>query len=157
MNYAVQPKILQPDTLPDVLQSLRGSGKKMVFTNGCFDLLHPGHLHVLEFAAAQGDVLIVALNDDQSVRRLKGPSRPVFPLEVRMHMMAALGCVDYVISFVEDTPETLIHTLSPHVLVKGGDYQPDEIVGGDWVIQQGGEVRICPDLPGFRTSLLLGS
>lgn len=148
-------KILSAETGSSVILRCRQQQQTLVVTNGCFDLLHPGHLHLLEFAAAQADVLLVAVNDDESVRRLKGPSRPVFPLHVRLRMLAALSCVDYVMAFAEDTPEQLIQQLTPQVLVKGGDYQPDQIVGGDWVRKHGGQVLICPELPGFRTTQLL--
>lgn len=148
-------KILSAETGSSVILRCRQQQQTLVVTNGCFDLLHPGHLHLLEFAAAQADVLLVAVNDDESVRRLKGASRPVFPLHVRLRMLAALSCVDYVMAFAEDTPEQLIQQLTPQVLVKGGDYQPDQIVGGEWVRKHGGQVLICPELPGFRTTQLL--
>ncbi len=155
MKQDTQQKILSAETVSAAMLRCRQQHQKLVVTNGCFDLLHPGHLHLLEFAAAQGDVLLVAVNDDDSVRRLKGPSRPVFPIAIRLRMLAALSCVDYVMAFTEDTPEQLIQHLNPQLLVKGGDYQQDQIAGADWVRQQGGQVLICPELPGFRTSQLL--
>jgi len=133
----------------------KAAGKKIVFTNGCFDLLHPGHIDYLQRAAALGDVLIIGLNDDASICRLKGASRPINPLQDRIIMLAALGCVDLVIPFTEDTPLNLITALMPDILVKGGDYQPDTIVGATEVRQAGGEVAVIPFVEGFSTTKLL--
>ncbi len=133
----------------------REQGQVLVFTNGCFDLLHPGHLHVLTQAKAMGDLLIVGLNTDDSVRRLKGPGRPIFSLPDRMQMLQALRVVDYVVPFAEDTPYDLIAYLRPQILVKGGDYTPDQVVGADLVRQWGGEVRIVPYLAGYSTTAIL--
>ena len=127
---------------------LRQQGKRVVFTNGCFDLLHPGHLHVLEQARAKGDVLFVGVNTDASVARLKGPLRPIQPLEVRQAVLAAVRFVDHVVAFDEDTPYQLIKVIKPQVLVKGGDYAPDEVVGADLVQ----EVVIVPLLKGYSTT-----
>jgi D-beta-D-heptose 7-phosphate kinase/D-beta-D-heptose 1-phosphate adenosyltransferase len=121
-----------------------------VFTNGCYDLLHAGHLATLTCAKAQGDKVIVALNSDESVRRLKGDGRPLVPLADRLRMVAALSVVDYVVSFDEDTPRELIAHLRPHVLVKGGDYRAEDVVGADLVDR----VIIAPTLPGRSTSRL---
>jgi D-beta-D-heptose 7-phosphate kinase/D-beta-D-heptose 1-phosphate adenosyltransferase len=112
---------------------------KVVFTNGVFDLLHPGHIHLLQFARGQGDLLVVGINDDASVRRLKGEKRPIFPLAERLEVLAALECVDYVIPFAEDTPLQLIRALRKiNVLVKGGDYAPEQVVGREEVENNGG-------------------
>lgn len=120
----------------------RRPGEKVVFTNGVFDLLHPGHIQLLQFARAQGDILVVGVNDDASVRRLKGEKRPIFPLAERMEILAALECVDYVVPFSEDTPLQLIRALGRiDVLVKGGDYAPGEVVGREEVESAGG--RLC--------------
>ena len=128
-------------------------------TNGCFDILHPGHIDYLETASELGDRLVVAVNDDDSVRRLKGsPSglnRPVNPLSHRLRMLSALECVDWVVAFAEDTPEDLIGRVLPNVLVKGGDYRPEEIAGGRHVLAAGGEVRTLPMVPGFSTTKLI--
>lgn len=124
-------------------------------TNGCFDLLHPGHVDYLEKAKAQGDYLIVAVNDDASVQRFKGPKRPVNSLEVRMRLLQALQSVDWVLPFSDDTPERLICKLCPDFLVKGGDYREDEIAGADCVKKAGGEVLILDYLPGYSSSLLI--
>jgi D-beta-D-heptose 7-phosphate kinase / D-beta-D-heptose 1-phosphate adenosyltransferase len=120
----------------------------VVFTNGCFDLLHEGHRHLLSEAAKLGDLLIVAVNSDASVKRLKGDSRPVEPLTIRLKNLAALETVDYVIAFSEDTPLQLIEQLQPAVLVKGGDYKKEEIIGNHLVK----EVVIIPLLDGFSTT-----
>lgn len=115
---------------------------KVVFTNGVFDLLHPGHIELLQFARGQGDLLVVGINDDASVRRLKGEKRPIFPLAERMEVLAALECVDYIVPFIEDTPLQLIRALRRiDVLVKGGDYSPKQVVGRSEVEGNGG--RLC--------------
>ena len=134
---------------------LRASGRTVVFTNGCFDLLHKGHIHVLNRAASFGDVLVVGLNTDDGVRRLKGPSRPVQDLEERALILTSLRVVDIVVPFGEDTPFELIGRLIPHVLVKGGDYSVDSVVGSETVISNGGRVEIVSLLPGYSTSSLI--
>ncbi len=139
----------------EIGQRLRESGRRLVMTNGCFDLLHAGHTACLAAARALGDRLMVAVNEDDSVRRLKGPGRPVVPLEQRMEVLAALGCVDWVVPFSEDTPERLIGQVAPAVLVKGGDYHPDEVAGGKAVERSGGKVVILPYREGLSTSGLL--
>ena len=143
------------DELALRLTSARAKGERIVMTNGCFDILHPGHIDYLEKARALGDRLIVAVNDDDSVRRLKGEERPVNSLPSRLRMLAALACVDWVVSFSEDTPERLIGKLLPDILVKGGDYREDEVVGGDAVKAAGGQVRILDFLPGHSTTSLI--
>lgn len=129
---------------------------KVVFTNGVFDLLHPGHVEFLEAARALGDALLVAVNTDASVRRLgKGSDRPLVPLEARARMLAALGAVDRVVPFDEDTPLELVRALRPDVLVKGGDYRREHVVGAELVASYGGQVEIVPLVPGFSTTHLL--
>ncbi|HEY8521833.1 MAG TPA: bifunctional D-glycero-beta-D-manno-heptose-7-phosphate kinase/D-glycero-beta-D-manno-heptose 1-phosphate adenylyltransferase HldE [Gammaproteobacteria bacterium] len=130
-------------------------GERIVMTNGCFDLLHAGHVSYLEEAKSFGDRLIVAVNDDASVSRLKGASRPITPLEDRMAVLAGLAAVDWVVPFAEDTPAALIARLVPHVLVKGGDYRVEQIAGADTVLANGGEVRVVTFKPGRSTSALL--
>ena len=130
-------------------QALRGP---LVFTNGVFDLLHPGHVDVLTGARAQGAHLVVGLNSDESVRRLKGPSRPVRTEAERAYVLAALECVDAVVVFGEDTPRALVQHLAPDVIVKGGDYTPDTVVGASDVVARGGRVVIIPLTPGQSTS-----
>jgi len=133
----------------------RDEGEIVVFTNGCFDLLHRGHLHLLEEAAAQGDSLIVGLNSDASVRRLKGPGRPVLPEEDRAALLDALRPVDDVVLFEEDTPRTLIETVRPDVLVKGADYEPEDIVGRQIVRGDGGRVHRVELRQGKSTSRII--
>ena len=158
MNDAAlaHPKILHGGALLARVAELRASGKRLVFANGCYDMLHPGHVDLLNRARALGDALLLALNDDASVRRLgKGPDRPVNPLEVRMYMAAQLGCVDLVTSFSEDTPLESIGLVRPQVLVKGGDWPLETIVGRDIVEADGGKVHSLPLLPGYSTTGLL--
>ncbi|HEX8213691.1 MAG TPA: D-glycero-beta-D-manno-heptose 1-phosphate adenylyltransferase [Longimicrobium sp.] len=129
--------------------------ERVVFTNGCFDVLHRGHVEYLESARGLGDLLVVGLNTDDSVRRLKGPSRPVNPEDDRAYVLAGLAAVDYVTFFAEDTPRDLIVALLPDVLVKGGDYRKEDIVGGAEVEAAGGEVVVAPLVPGRSTTAIL--
>jgi len=146
--------ITESDLFTEV-ERLKSLGQRIVMTNGCFDILHPGHVSYLQQAAAEGDVLVVAVNDNDSVRRLKGPSRPINPTEDRMAVLAALGCVDYVVPFSEDTPARLIEAVGPHVLVKGGDYQVAQIAGHESVLASGGRVITLDFLAGHSTSGML--
>lgn len=129
--------------------------QKIVFTNGCFDVLHFGHVHYLLQAKELGDVFVVGLNSDDSVRRLKGPSRPINGEKERAFVLAALACVDYVVVFEEDTPKELIETVRPDVLVKGGDYALDQIVGADFVTRNGGFVTTLPFVEGFSSTRII--
>lgn len=129
--------------------------RRIVFTNGCFDLLHPGHIRLLEQARALGDVLVVAINSDPSMRRLKGPGRPVIPQQERAEILAALATVDAAVIFDEPTPQELIARVLPDVLVKGGDWGPDEIVGRAEVESAGGRVISIPLEPGYSTTAIL--
>ena len=145
--------------LPQLQQRVarwRFLGRSVVFTNGCFDILHNGHLELLSCAAAQGDVLVVGVNSDSSVSRLKGPERPVNKESFRVGLLAALAMVDAVCVFGEDTPARLVSAIVPDVLVKGGDYAPDEIVGADTVRAAGGEVLVVPLLEGHSTTNTIG-
>lgn len=147
-------------TLSELLKKLvywRFQDKKVVFTNGCFDILHLGHIHYLMQTANLGDVLIIGLNSDTSVKRLKGPRRPVQSQMARAQILASLQYVQAVILFEEDTPQLLIDAVLPDVLVKGGDYQKHEIVGAETVEQNGGEVVIIPYLEGHSTTQILES
>lgn len=148
----IQAKLLSLEELVRKTHLWRFKGKRIVFTNGCFDLLHRGHLHTLTTARDFGDILVVGLNTDQSVKRLKGPSRPLQDETTRAEVLASLFFVDAVVLFDEDTPLNLIQALSPGVLVKGGDYNPETIVGYDWVTQHGGRVEIVPLLDGHSTT-----
>lgn len=130
-------------------------GRTVVFTNGCFDLLHAGHADLLARAKALGDLLVVGLNDDASVARLKGPSRPVTPETQRAYVLASLACVDYVSLFAEDTPLELILAVKPDVLVKGGDWPVASIVGGEAVVARGGKVVSLPLVPGLSTTAVI--
>ena len=137
------------------LEAVRRNGWRIVFTNGCFDLLHPGHIRCLEQARALGDVLVVLINSDSGVRQLKGEGRPILPQNERAEILAALAAVDYVVIFDEPTPRKLIARLLPDVLVKGGDWGPDEIVGREEVEAAGGRVVSIPMEPDFSTTDIL--
>ncbi|WP_020146000.1 bifunctional D-glycero-beta-D-manno-heptose-7-phosphate kinase/D-glycero-beta-D-manno-heptose 1-phosphate adenylyltransferase HldE [Thioalkalivibrio sp. ALJ15] len=141
--------------LAEVLRRARSAGERVVMTNGCFDILHAGHVAYLAQARALGDRLLVAVNDDASVRRLKGEGRPVNPLDQRMAVLAALGAVDWVVPFSEDTPADLIAEALPDVLVKGGDYRPEAIAGHDAVVANGGEVRVLDFMDACSTSAVV--
>ena len=148
-------KVYGPGEIAAVAERWRRAGKRVVFTNGCFDLLHAGHIQYLQASRARGDALIVGINADASVRRLKGPSRPVIGEEDRAHLMAALACVDAVVIFDEDTPLELIRAVRPDVLTKGADYTVDTVVGHDLVAGWGGEVALIPLQEGRSTSGLI--
>ena len=145
-------KIIQITQLGSFPEHLKNSDQVLVFTNGCFDILHPGHVHYLSEARKLGDILIVGLNSDASVRRLKGTNRPINNFEYRSKMLAALESVSYVIGFSEDTPIDLIKNIGPDILVKGGDYNLDQIAGKDYVEKRGGKVLTIALLKGHSTS-----
>jgi D-beta-D-heptose 7-phosphate kinase/D-beta-D-heptose 1-phosphate adenosyltransferase len=147
--------ILNEEQLLIEIQHAKIAGEKVVFTNGCFDILHAGHVHYLNEAKKLGDRLIIAVNDDDSVKRLKGDSRPINSLEKRMIVLAGLNAVDWVVPFSEDTPERLICHLLPDVLVKGGDYKPEEIAGFNCVIKNGGEVKVLDFVEGCSTTAMI--
>ncbi|MCX8112220.1 MAG: D-glycero-beta-D-manno-heptose 1-phosphate adenylyltransferase [Bacteroidia bacterium] len=153
--YETRQKIIQGPDIDRWVAYWRFLEQRIVFTNGCFDILHLGHVTYLEEAAKLGDVLIVGLNSDESVRRLKGPSRPLQPQDARARLLAALEFVEAVIIFEEDTPQQLIERIAPDVLVKGGDYTIDSVVGADFVRQRGGEVVILPLVVGYSTTELI--
>ncbi len=148
-------KVKDRAELPSLLRSLRSGGRRVVFTNGCFDLLHPGHVRYLEAARALGDILVVAVNSDQSVRRLKGDGRPVLKEGDRCEMVAALHCVDLVTVFGEDTPYEIVQELEPDVLVKGGDWPLDQIVGRGTVESRGGRVVAIAFEQGYSTTRII--
>jgi len=148
-------EILSPGQAADRRRSLAEAGRTLVFTNGCFDLLHPGHLRYLAEARSLGDFLLVGLNSDRSVRALKGPDRPILDEAVRAEMLAGLAAVDAVTVFDQETPLELITLLEPDVLVKGGDWPPDQIVGAGVVQGRGGLVRSLTLAEGFSTTALL--
>ena len=148
-------KIKTLEEAEEECELLKASGKRIVFTNGCFDLLHPGHARYLYSASQLGDHLVVAVNSDSSVKAIKGPKRPIMRQEARAEIVAALGCVDTVLIFDEDNPFNVIQRLLPHILAKGGDWSEDEIIGGDVVKAAGGEVRRIPFITGFSTTEII--
>lgn len=150
----IKNKIFQFSTLSSQLSAFSSQGLKVVFTNGCFDILHRGHVEYLAKAADMGDVLVVGLNTDASVKRLKGKGRPVNNEEARALVLASLSFVDAVVLFDEDTPYELIKAIHPDVLVKGADYKPEEIVGYDIVTSYGGTVTTVPLVEGYSTTKL---
>ena len=155
MGEALTPPFVSLAEALEITAAWRNSGLRIVFTNGCFDLLHPGHIDYLQRASALGDVLIIGLNDDASVRKLKGPLRPINPMPDRACMLAALACVDLVVPFAQETPIELISAILPDILVKGGDYHPEEIVGAKEVRASGGEVVVMPFIGGYSSSSLI--
>ena len=148
-------KILDRTQAQAFVERERSRGRRIVLTNGCFDLLHAGHVHLLDRARAEGDVLVVAVNSDASIRRLKGPERPLVSEADRTRVLAALDAVDAVVVFADDTPQALIEALRPDVLVKGGDYAVSQIVGADWVVAHGGRVATIPLVAGRSTTALV--
>ncbi len=153
--FETKQKIRRWEEIPRIRAYWSLLEQRVVFTNGCFDILHLGHVEYLEAASQLGDVLVVGLNADASIRRLKGPSRPILPQEARARLLAALEFVEAVIIFEEDTPEKLIEALRPDVLVKGGDYTEDQIAGAAFVRSYGGEVALLPYIPGYSTTSLI--
>ncbi len=145
-------KILARQELKAELDRLKEAGKRIVFTNGCFDILHAGHVTYLQAAKAAGDLLVLALNSDSSIRVIKGEKRPLIPEDQRAQVVAALGCVDYVTVFAEDTPLELIRYLKPDILVKGGDWKEEQLAGGADVKSWGGKVLLIPVVPGISTT-----
>ncbi|MBN2097505.1 MAG: D-glycero-beta-D-manno-heptose 1-phosphate adenylyltransferase [Candidatus Omnitrophica bacterium] len=150
-----EKKIKKLKDLKKTVGYLQKRGKKVIFTNGCFDILHLGHIKYLEQAAQLGDKLIVAVNSDTSVRRIKGKTRPLTPLRVRMQLVAALECVDYVIAFTPSTPAWLIKSLKPDILVKGSDWKTAQIVGAGFVQSYGGKVKRINFIKGYSTSAII--
>ena len=147
--------ILNDEQLVLAVNAARQQGKKIVFTNGCFDILHAGHVSYLQQAKQLGDFLIVAINDDDSITRLKGPGRPINLVEQRMTVLAGLGAVDWVISYSDDTPKRLLKLLQPDILVKGGDYTVDQVVGAEIVYAYGGDVRVLGVTKGLSTTAII--
>jgi D-beta-D-heptose 7-phosphate kinase/D-beta-D-heptose 1-phosphate adenosyltransferase len=148
-------KVVALPALSREIESRRKLGQRIVFTNGCFDILHAGHVEYLQSARSQGDVLVVGLNSDASVRRLKGPDRPVNPIDARVRVLTSLHAVDYVTVFDEATPLELIKALRPDVLVKGADYRKEDVVGAEFVESYGGKVYLAPLRQGYSTTNLL--
>ncbi len=151
----IESKILLPEPLLKRIEFWRTLGDKIVFTNGCFDILHQGHIHLLAACAELGDRVVVGLNADASVKELKGPSRPVNDQHSRAALLAATQFVDAVVIFYENTPSNIIHIIKPDVLAKGGDWKKEEIIGGDFVESYGGKVTAISYLKGFSTSEII--
>ena len=148
-------KLKSVGELSEIAAQARAKRKIVVFTNGCFDLLHRGHVHMLREAKAQGDLLIVAMNSDSSVKAIKGPSRPIMSEIDRVELIAAMEMVDYVVVYDEPDPYDLIAAIKPNVLAKGGDWSPDKIIGADIVERDGGRVAVIPYLQGFSTTEII--
>jgi rfaE bifunctional protein nucleotidyltransferase chain/domain len=155
LTDTLKHKILEGQALTEQVASWKSDGKKIVFTNGCFDLLHAGHITYLAEAASLGDVLIVGLNSDSSVQMLKGPTRPVNDQHTRATVLGSMFFIDAVIPFSEETPLVLIKSIMPDVLVKGGDYEIPQIAGSKEVLENGGEVKILSFLPGYSSSAII--
>lgn len=153
----IQQRITDRETLSRKCRMWQSKGKKIVFTNGCFDILHHGHLQLIASAADMGNILVVGINSDASVKRLKGAERPIINEHDRLFQVASLLCVDAVCLFDEDTPLDLIRVVRPDVLVKGGDYSIDTVVGADFVQSYGGQVEIIPFVAGYSTSSLVAN
>ena len=151
MSNSYYSKILK-EPVGSIFKKYKEQGKKIVFTNGCFDLIHKGHIKTLYEAKRIGDILVVGINTDESIRRIKGEDRPIMPLDSRQAVLASLQYVDYVVPFEEDTPMNIIKQIRPNIIVKGGDYTEDEIVGRELVINLGGFVRIIEQSPGYSTT-----
>ena len=151
----VSRKLKSLEEIKAIVVDARTNGKKVAFTNGCFDLLHRGHVHVLRAARACADLLIVGINSDQSVKQIKGITRPVLPESDRCELLGAMGMVDFVILFNEPDPYNLISAIRPDVLVKGGDWNTEKIIGADIVEQAGGRVVVVPYMKGFSTTEII--
>jgi D-beta-D-heptose 7-phosphate kinase/D-beta-D-heptose 1-phosphate adenosyltransferase len=151
----IKDKVKKLRKLKDIVSSFKKRGEKIVFTNGCFDILHLGHIKYLEKAASLGDKLVVAVNSDASVRRLKGNARPIMPEQERATLVAACECVDYVTIFSEATPLQLIKALKPDTLVKGGNWRKSDIVGKDFVESYAGEVISLTFFKGYSSSSII--
>ncbi len=155
VNYQLLDKIKKSLELSRLLSSLRSKGKKIVFTNGCFDILHVGHVDYLSKARRLGDVLVVGLNSDSSVKKIKGKGRPINKESDRAKVLSSLCFVDYITSFNESTPENLIKKVRPDILVKGGDWKIEDIAGGAFVTKNGGIVKNIPFVKGYSTTSLI--
>lgn len=155
MIFSTESKIRSLESLKHDLAIWRFRNDKIVFTNGCFDILHPGHINYLEQAASLGHRLIIGLNSDLSVKMLKGQNRPVLSENIRARLLAALHCTDAIILFNEETPEILIKSIKPDILVKGGDYLANQVVGAEFVKSYSGQVVILPFVEGYSSSTLI--
>ncbi len=157
MSVYYSPKIKSRAAIKKIVAAIKRKKQRIVFTNGCFDIIHPGHAYYLAACRRYGDVLIVGLNADASVKRLKGPTRPIFPEKTRAYMLSQLASIDYIVIFSEDTPRELIARVRPDVLVKGGDYQGKTLAGEKIVRSYGGTIKLIPYLKGFSTTRVLNA
>lgn len=153
--WNVSDKVKSLDEIKGLIAAAKTEGKIVVFTNGCFDLLHRGHIHLLREAKALGDLLVVAVNSDRSVKLIKGPARPIVSETDRVELIAAMEMVDYVLSFDEPDPYHIVSILRPNIIVKGGDWSAAQVVGGDLVQRNGGKVVVVPYLKGFSTTEII--
>ncbi len=153
MSFDFKSKLISIEKICTLREELKD--KTVVFTNGCFDLLHPGHIYLLEQAKSLGDILVVGLNSDNSVKRLKGEKRPIYSQKERAYMLSSLSCVDFIVIFEEDTPYNLIKSLKPDVLVKGNDWELDKVVGRDIVEKEGGKIFLISVLENYSTSMII--
>lgn len=151
----MKTKIISPQKLKLILKTLQKRGKKIVFTNGCFDILHAGHVRYLKQAKKLGDILVLALNSDGSVRKIKGMNRPIVPQKERAEIVSSLEDVDFVTFFHEKDPYRIISFLKPNILVKGGDWKKNEIIGADIVVKNGGKIKVIPYLKGKSTTNII--
>jgi D-beta-D-heptose 7-phosphate kinase/D-beta-D-heptose 1-phosphate adenosyltransferase len=148
-------KVVELKEIKEICRTAKKEGKKIVFTNGCFDIIHPGHIECLKRAKELGDLLVVGVNTDRSVRKIKGKGRPIFNETDRVTILSAITFVDYIVLFDESTPQRLIENIEPDVLVKGGDYTKEEIVGRDVVEGCGGRVVVVPYVRGYSTTAII--
>jgi len=150
----ISSKLVPIDEIGKLIDIKKQEGKTIGFTNGCFDILHYGHIDYLTKAATLCDMLVIGVNSDNSVKRLKGNHRPITDQKSRTYVLAALSCISYVVIFDQDTPYELIKTVQPNILIKGGDYKPEDIIGNDLVKAIGGEVTTIEFVPGYSTSII---
>ncbi|MEW6456466.1 MAG: D-glycero-beta-D-manno-heptose 1-phosphate adenylyltransferase [Acidobacteriota bacterium] len=148
-------KVRSLDEIIEIKTNLKKHNKKIVFTNGCFDLIHPGHIRLFKWAESMGDILIVGVNTDDSVKVIKGKNRPIFPLNERLEILESIEYIDYLVPFDEETPLELIKNIEPDFLIKGGDYNTDQVVGRDFVESYGGRVLIFPYQKKYSTSAII--
>lgn len=153
--YTSERKIKNLSEIKEISENLKREGKTIVFTNGCFEILHPGHIQLLETAKSFGDVLIVGINSDESVKRIKGEKKLIFDEKSRLKLISALECVDYTILFHENTPENLIKTIQPHIHIKGGDYKEEDLPEAEIIKSYGGKIIIIPLVEGFSTTNII--
>lgn len=153
--YSSERKIKNLSEIKEISETLKREGKIIVFTNGCFEILHPGHIQLLETAKSFGDVLIVGINSDESVKKIKGEKKLIFDEKSRLKIISSLECVDYTVLFDENTPENLIKTIKPHIHIKGGDYKEEDLPEAKIIKSYGGKIIIVPLVEGFSTTNII--